>query len=266
MASSTSARRAGAIPRGSGSSTRRDAPERASWSTTPRSSTRSNSTPPSTPSRGRAPSPAGASGRRMVSGLPPSSPQIITHEKQLVTARPETIAFLEAMTQLDQKLGPLLLQMPPSFAAGAVRRADGLPGRACPPAFAMPSKSAIARGWRQDTLPQLLDLLQQQGVALCLVQHAWMPRSTRSPRRSSTSAGWAAARTSPTTTSAHVRINRGRAARRLGGADQRLPAAGLIVYGYFNNHYQGHSPASVRGPASAAAGRRLSHRKPRKYF
>jgi uncharacterized protein YecE (DUF72 family) len=22
--------------------------------------------------------------------------------------------------------------------------------------------------------------------------------------------------------------------------------AGLIVYGYFNNHYQGHSPASVR--------------------
>ena len=32
--------------------------------------------------------------------------------------------------------------------------------------------------------------------------------------------------------------------------------AGLIVYGYFNNHYQGHSPASVRATADATGRRR----------
>ena len=37
-----------------------------------------------------------------------------------------------------------------------------------------------------------------------------------------------------------------RAAGPLGRAGERLSRSGLTVYGYFNNHYQGHSPASVR--------------------
>ena len=44
-------------------------------------------------------------------------PKIITHDKGLVDCAEETTVFLERMTELDLKLGPLLLQMPPSFAA-----------------------------------------------------------------------------------------------------------------------------------------------------
>ena len=46
-------------------------------------------------------------------------PQAITHQKALTDCGPETIAFLDAMTHLDRKLGPLLLQMPPSWGTGA---------------------------------------------------------------------------------------------------------------------------------------------------
>ena len=46
-------------------------------------------------------------------------PQTITHQKALTDCGPETIAFLDAMTHLGRKLGPLLLQMPPSWGAGA---------------------------------------------------------------------------------------------------------------------------------------------------
>ena len=102
------------------------------------------------------------------------------------------------------------------------------------------------RSWlAKDTFAQLSELLQKHAVALCLVQHAWMPALETTPRRSSTSAGWAAARTSRTTTFARAHQS-GCPARSLVGAGEELLRKGLIVYGYFNNHYQGHSPASVR--------------------
>jgi uncharacterized protein YecE (DUF72 family) len=42
-------------------------------------------------------------------------PRVITHELGLVGAQAETEAFLEAVRQLDHKLGVVLLQFPPSF-------------------------------------------------------------------------------------------------------------------------------------------------------
>ena len=41
--------------------------------------------------------------------------QEVTHEKNLVDAEPETEAFLRTMAELGDRLGPLLLQLPPSF-------------------------------------------------------------------------------------------------------------------------------------------------------
>ena len=43
----------------------------------------------------------------------------------------------------------------------------------------------------------------------------------------------------------HVRINRDVQLDRWAEQIRGYLKAGLIVYGYFNNHYQGHSPASV---------------------
>ncbi|MCL4430506.1 MAG: DUF72 domain-containing protein [Chloroflexi bacterium] len=42
-------------------------------------------------------------------------PQLITHIKTLKNCQPETDAFLNRVALLEQKLGPLLLQFPPTF-------------------------------------------------------------------------------------------------------------------------------------------------------
>ena len=58
-------------------------------------------------------------------------PRYITHEARLVGAADETRAFLSAISPLGDRLGPLMLQMPPSFSPeslGALERyLDGLP-------------------------------------------------------------------------------------------------------------------------------------------
>jgi uncharacterized protein YecE (DUF72 family) len=44
----------------------------------------------------------------------------------------------------------------------------------------------------------------------------------------------------------HVQLNRTAELERWADALRPLPARGLDVYGYFNNHFAGHSPASAR--------------------
>jgi len=172
-------------------------------------------------------------------------PQIITHEKGLADCAKETVAFLDAMTLLDRKLGPLLLQMPPSWSANAF---DTLTTflRELPTGFRYALEVRHKSWLSKETFPRLLELLQGQGVALCLVQHAWMPALDK-VTAPFVYVRWLGRREDiPDDDFSHVRINRevqlDRWAEQIGAYQK----AGLIVYGYFNNHYQGHSPASVR--------------------
>jgi uncharacterized protein YecE (DUF72 family) len=172
-------------------------------------------------------------------------PQAITHQKALADCVPETIAFLEAMTHLDRKLGPLLLQMPPSWGAGAFDTLAAFLGD-LPTGF----KYALEvrhKSWLAPTvLSKLLELLQRQGVALCLVQHAWMP-ALDEITAPFVYIRWLGRREDiPDDDFSHVRINRDVQLDRWAEQIKAYLAAGLTVYGYFNNHYQGHSPASVR--------------------
>ena len=126
--------------------------------------------------------------------------------------------------------------------------------RGCPPAsvYALELRH---RSWlAKEALPRLLSLLQRQGVAFCLVQHGWMPRLDELTAPF-TYIRWLGRRQDiPDDDYSVVRINR----------DAQLDAwaeqvagylrAGVIVYGYFNNHYQGHSPASVRALQARLAG------------
>ena len=99
---------------------------------------------------------------------------MITHEKGLANCADDALAFVDAMSGLDQKLGPLLLQMPPSWGAGALDTLTSfLPSLPSGFRYALEVRH---RSWlAKDTLPKLLGLLQKHAVALCLVQHAWMP-------------------------------------------------------------------------------------------
>jgi uncharacterized protein YecE (DUF72 family) len=172
-------------------------------------------------------------------------PKTITHEKLLANCADETFAFLDAMTLLDRKLGPLLLQMPPSWSAAGIETLTSFLGN-LPTGFHYALEVRHQSWLRKDTFPRLLDLLRQQGVAFCLVQHAWMPAldEITAPL---VYIRWLGRREEiPDDDFSHVRINRDSQLDRWAEQIRRYLAAGLTVYGYFNNHYQGHSPASVR--------------------
>ncbi len=172
-------------------------------------------------------------------------PQVVTHEKGLVGCADDAAAFVGAAQNLEQKLGPLLLQMPPGWsAAGLADLAAFLAQLPAGPRYVLEvrHKSWLAK----DTLPRLLELLAGHQVALCLVQHAWMPRLdiVTAPF---VYIRWLGRREEiPDDDFSHVRINRDAQLDAWAAQIKGYLRAGLTVYGYFNNHYQGHSPASVR--------------------
>ena len=149
------------------------------------------------------------------------------------------------MTHLDRKLGPLLLQMPPSWGAGAF---DTLTAflQNLPTGFRY-ALEVRHRSWLAPAvLPRLLVLLQQRAVALCLAQSTGMPALDEATAPF-VYVRWLGRREDiPDDDFSHVRINREVQLDRWAEQIRGYLNAGLIVYGYFNNHYQGHSPASVR--------------------
>ncbi len=172
-------------------------------------------------------------------------PQTITHQKSLVHCAEEANAFVGAMSQLGGKLGPLLLQMPPSWGAGGF---DAL--KAFLPALPSGFRYVLEvrhRSWLgHEVFPALLETLRGQGIALCLVQYAGMPALTEATAPF-VYIRWLGRREDiPDDDFSRVRINRDAQLDRWAGQIAGHLRAGLTVFGYFNNHYQGHSPASVR--------------------
>ena len=98
-------------------------------------------------------------------------PQEITHEKSLVGCEDAARSFVRTMSVLGDKLGPLLLQLPPGF---TVERAEVLDTflRKLPegPSYAVEVRH---RSWLS---PELPDLLRKRGAALTLVDYPGMPR------------------------------------------------------------------------------------------
>jgi uncharacterized protein YecE (DUF72 family) len=168
-------------------------------------------------------------------------PQAITHEKQLEDAEQETAHFLATMQLLGEKLGPLLIQLPYQF------KPDRRPALA---AFldALPRDFHYAvevrhRGWLTD---DLFTLLEQHGVALALADYAYMPRLDR-VTTGFTYIRWLGNRKDvPDGEYAETRINRDQDLVRWSDLIARLVEQGVSIWGFANNHYQGHSPTTVR--------------------
>ena len=80
-------------------------------------------------------------------------PQIITHEKVLADCDEDFQLFLKAMDCLGEKLGPLLLQFG-YFNKGAFAGVNNFLARLVPP---------------------FLEALRERGMALALIDQAWMP-------------------------------------------------------------------------------------------
>lgn len=167
-------------------------------------------------------------------------PQTITHQRMLLDCDEVTHYFIETMRGLGDKLGPLLLQFSYRFGPerfdDLVRYLDGLPTDL---QFAIELRN---RDW-YDT--QICDMLKARGMALVLHDLYYMAR------REDVTADfvymrWLGRRAD---LKRFDRIQLDRRDEEEWWAERvlRFLDRGLIVFGYFNNHWAGHSPDSARG-------------------
>ncbi len=104
-------------------------------------------------------------------------PQIITHEKALVDAQADLKEFLKVMDLLGDKPGPLLFQFPyfnkPKFRGVGFFLERLEPWLAKLPEGYQWAAEVRNRNWLSE---KLFSVLKRHGIALALVDHAWMPR------------------------------------------------------------------------------------------
>jgi uncharacterized protein YecE (DUF72 family) len=182
-------------------------------------------------------------------------PQVITHEKVMVDCEQEVATFLKAISGLKEKLGPLLLQFP-YFNRKAFESPKDFYARLGPFLAGLPKEYQWAleirnKGWI--TL-DLLDLLGKHNIAFTMIDQSWMPPIDQLLKRNDFD----------TATFAYIRwlgdrkgieeitnewdkvvIDRRADLARWVLPVQKLLSRGRQVYGFFNNHYAGHAPASL---------------------
>ncbi|HJU64027.1 MAG TPA: DUF72 domain-containing protein [Gemmatimonadaceae bacterium] len=172
-------------------------------------------------------------------------PQEITHEKRLRDSKEVAQEFFERMRLLGDKLGPVLIQLGPDF------------GPAELPALAaflphLPRDLDIAvefrqRGWIHEGI---LALLREHRVAVTLTDARWIPRKTMVSLAERPTADFAYLRwmgpTREIVDYSRIQQDRTRELELWAAAIAALVQKVTAVYGYVNNHFAGHSPASAR--------------------
>jgi len=166
-------------------------------------------------------------------------PRAVTHEKMLVDAEDETEAFIRVMEKLGEKLGVLTLQFSYEFEPKYFDRLDvflgNLPGNH---RYAVEVRN---RGWMN---PEFALMLREHNVALVLQDLYYMPRLDWITA-DFTVIRWLGRRKDVKVFN-RIQIDR---TERLEEWTERVWIfinEGIDIYGYFNNHFAGHSPASVR--------------------
>lgn len=165
-------------------------------------------------------------------------PQIITHGKHLANCAGELDGFVAAMRLLGPKLGALLIQCPPDLHYEELPALQAflplLPGDV---SFAIEFRH---RSWLRD---DVVDLLRQYNVAWCVIDLYYMPRLPYITADFSYMR-WLGDRRQISQFD-HIQIDRSEQMARWAGVMQELARSTQRIYGFYNNHYAGHSPASV---------------------
>jgi uncharacterized protein YecE (DUF72 family) len=171
-------------------------------------------------------------------------PQVITHEKRLNDCNAEVNAFLDVMSHLDAKLGPLLLQFPSGFRTESFDRlARFLAG--LPDGFRY-AVEIRHRGWLTE---RFFEVLRAHHIAFALVDSPWLPRKFWNPPPTTTDftyIRWMGDRNTPLPDFSQIRLDRRADLQRWVESVRDMRAVKIDVYGFFNNHYAGHSPSSLQ--------------------
>lgn len=166
-------------------------------------------------------------------------PKLITHEKKLDRAQGDAESFVATMQVLGEKLGVLTLQFAYDFKPELSDRLDRFLDELPPgPRYAVEVRN---RGWLN---PEFGELLSQHHVALVLQDLYYMPKLDWITA-DFTVIRWLGRRKDVEVFD-RIQIDRESEMEQWSEKVQGFIEAGIDVYGYFNNHFAGHSPASVR--------------------
>lgn len=184
------------------------------------------------------------------------APKVITHDKFLDACGRDLDLFLENLSLLGEKLGPLLFQFP-YYAKKSHVTLQVFLDRLTPFLGLLPERGfqfAVEvrnKTWISDPL---LDLLHAHGVALALIDHPWMSRPDQLFRHTNLLTGpfayirWLGDRygiEKLTKVWDKQVLDKTLEMGQWAPPIKELLDKQVQVYGYVNNHYSGHAPEDV---------------------
>jgi uncharacterized protein YecE (DUF72 family) len=183
-------------------------------------------------------------------------PQVITHEKCLLNCDDDLKAFLDTMGIMGDKLGPLLLQFP-YLNQERFKTGDAFLARlkAFLPKLPTPFRFAVEIRNKHFLTAEFFDVLHTYDVAYALTDQSWMPPPSEIFERFDpittdfTYIRWLGNRKEiERVTKVWNRIVWDRTAEMTSWVDvcKKIQRRGVTIFGYFNNHYAGFGPESVR--------------------
>jgi uncharacterized protein YecE (DUF72 family) len=172
-------------------------------------------------------------------------PQEITHELRLRSSEELCKRFFDVSRELGKKLGPILIQLGPDFGPSELPAlASFLPTLPADLRFAIEFRQ---KGWIHEGL---LALLAEHHVALALVDARWIPRRTMTMLAERPTADFAYIRwmgpDRDLVDYSRIQVDRRKELEAWMKAIAILAPKVRVSYGYVNNHFAGHSPATVR--------------------
>lgn len=172
-------------------------------------------------------------------------PQEITHERRLRNAGDVAAEFFDRARELGEKLGPILIQLGPDFGPAELPAvAQFLPSLPHDIRFAIEFRQ---RGWIHEGL---LALLREHDVSLVLSDGRWIPRKqmltlATNPTTDFVYVRWMGADRGLVDYS-RIQIDRVGELEAWTGVLWGQAEEGRAVFGYVNNEFAGHAPASAR--------------------
>ncbi|MFN2397886.1 MAG: DUF72 domain-containing protein [Gemmatimonadaceae bacterium] len=172
-------------------------------------------------------------------------PQEITHVRKLRDSGDLATEFFTQVRELGPKLGPVLIQLGPDFGS------NELPAlTAFLPLIPRDLHVAIEfrhRGWIHDGI---IALLAEFNIAVALTDARWIPRKTMLSLADRPTADFQYIRwmgpDRDIVDYSRIQHDRTRDLEVWAAAISQIAAKVTAVYGYVNNHFAGHSPASAR--------------------
>lgn len=164
-------------------------------------------------------------------------PRAITHVKMLKNAEEEAASFIRRVYSLGNKLGPLLLQLPPAFKPKHLQLLGDF-------ISSLPGGCRLAVEVREEKLldESLYSMLRENGVALVVVDQPNMPEQDMRTA-GFTYVRWEGNRRDVKGTIGTVEIDRSPDLKRWAEKIKRLSDGSVEVFGYFSKYYSG-SPTS----------------------